>query len=58
MSDTLKRAVRQSGQSWYRIAKNSGVPYATLHAFLCGKRGIALPTVDKLCRYLGLRLTR
>ena len=57
MSDTLKRAVRQSGQSWYRIAKDAGIPYATLHAFLSGKRGISLSTLDKLCRYLGLRLT-
>ena len=58
VSETLREEVRSCGQTLYRVAKDSGVAYATLHRFMAGKRTIGSPAIDKLCAYLGLRLAR
>ena len=58
MGETLRQAVRDSGQTLYRVAKDSGVPYATLYRFMSGERDIYLETADKLRAYLGLQLAR
>jgi hypothetical protein len=57
MSESLRRAVLDSGRTLYRVAKDSGVPYATLHRFITGGRGVSVQTLDRLCAYMGLRLT-
>jgi hypothetical protein len=58
-SAALRQAVLDSGQSLYRVSKGSGVPYATLHRFVKGGgRQVSLESFDRLCAYLGLRLTR
>jgi transcriptional regulator with XRE-family HTH domain len=57
VSATLRRAIRDSGQTLYRVAKDSGVPYATLHRFMNGKTEVSMASLDKLCAYLGLALT-
>ena len=58
MSETLRQAVLDSGLSLYRVAKDSGVPYAVLHRFTSGKRAMGMDNLDKLCRYLQLELRR
>lgn len=59
VSEALRRAVRDSGQTWYRIAKDSGVNYGTLHKFMTGTRqGLSLAAVDKLAAYFGMRLVK
>jgi DNA-binding Xre family transcriptional regulator len=58
MSATLRQAIEDSGQSLYRVAKDAGIGYATLHRFMTGKRAIALANLDKLCAYLGLELRK
>ncbi|HEV3261873.1 MAG TPA: helix-turn-helix transcriptional regulator [Gemmataceae bacterium] len=57
MLETLKRAVRDSGQTLYRISKDAGVPYPNLHRLMAGKRAVSMSTLDRLCSYLGLELT-
>jgi predicted transcriptional regulator len=57
MSDILRKAISESGLTLYRISKDSGVPYATLHRFVRGQRGVSMEALDKLCFYLGMRLT-
>jgi plasmid maintenance system antidote protein VapI len=57
MSEVLLREILDSGKSLYRVSKDSGVPYATLHRFVCGKRAVSMAALDKLCLYLGLKLT-
>ena len=54
--DELRRAIRQSGETEYGIAKASGVPQSVLNRFMNDDRGISLETAAKLCRYFGLRL--
>jgi hypothetical protein len=57
VSGRLRRAVRQSGQTLYRVAKGAGLSYAALHRFVAGRTGLALDSVDRLCAYLKLQLT-
>jgi len=56
LSEALRRAIADCGQSLYRISKDSGVPYATLHRFMAGKRSVSMEALDNLCAYLDLGL--
>lgn len=57
VTDQLKRAIERSGLTLYRIAKDSDIAYPILHRFMAGERDLKLATVDKLAKYLKLRLT-
>ena len=52
----LRKAIKASGLTQYRIAKDTGVPQPVVNRFVNGERSITLETADKLCRYLGLKL--
>jgi len=52
----LRQAILNSGQTEYRIAKESGVPQPVLNRFLRDIRGVSLETAAKICAYLGLHL--
>jgi plasmid maintenance system antidote protein VapI len=54
--DDLRKAIRQSGETEYGVAKASGVPQSVVNRFVTGKRGISLDTAAKLTKHLGLRL--
>jgi hypothetical protein len=58
VSGRLRRAVRESGQTLYRVAKGADLSYAALHRFATSRTGLALDSVDRLCAYLGLRLVQ
>jgi plasmid maintenance system antidote protein VapI len=53
----LRRAIKTSGVSVYRIAKDSRIPWAVVYRFAAGKRQIKLDTADKLAAYFGMKLT-
>ncbi len=55
VSDQLRQAIEDSGETLYRVAKDSGVSYPTLHGFV-GGRDIKLSNADKIADYLGLSL--
>jgi transcriptional regulator with XRE-family HTH domain len=54
--DQLRRAMRDSGESEYAIAKASGVSQSVVNRFVSGERGISLETAARLCEYLNLHL--
>ncbi len=54
--DELRKAILNSGETEYRVAKGSGVAQPVLNRFLRGERGITLETAAKLCKYLRLHL--
>jgi transcriptional regulator with XRE-family HTH domain len=59
VSETLRKAVQDSGLSLYRMAKDTGVDYAVVWRFAHGRsRSVDLATLDRLCSYLCLELTR
>jgi hypothetical protein len=58
VSQQLRRAVRESGKTLYRVSKDSGLSYPALHRFTAAKQGLSLASFDRLCAYLGLRLMK
>jgi hypothetical protein len=57
MTESLRQIIRDSGLSLYRVAKDSGVAYATLFRFMTSERSITARSLDKLCNTLDLVLT-
>jgi transcriptional regulator with XRE-family HTH domain len=55
-SKALLNALKARGETMYKIAKDSGCPYATVFRFMAGRRSVSLNVFDKLCDYLGLEL--
>jgi transcriptional regulator with XRE-family HTH domain len=58
VSEQLRNAIEQSGQTRYAISKGTGVSEAQLSKFIHRTRSLDLTTVDKLATYLGLELTK
>ena len=56
--EELRQAILNSGETEYRVSKESGVAQPVVNRFLRGERGISLETASKLCQYLGLHLAR
>jgi hypothetical protein len=58
VSDALRQAAEQSGQSIYALAKGSGLSYAVVWRFVKGERTLSQAAIDKLAGHLRLELTR
>src|SRR5258708_1200170 len=56
--ERLREAIRDSGESLNHLGERAGVGRDRLSRFLRGERGLTLDAAEKLCRALGLRLTR
>lgn len=57
-AEAVRNAIRQSGVSAYRLARNSGVQEASLSRFLSGKCRLRLDTIDRLAGCLSLELVK
>jgi transcriptional regulator with XRE-family HTH domain len=57
ISEKLREAMRDSGQSMYQIAKEAGVDYSIVNRFFNEQRDMKLATADRLAAYFGLELT-
>jgi hypothetical protein len=53
----VRQAVRERGETLYRVAKDSGVAYPIVHRFVHRQGLPSLLAFEKLCAYLGLELT-
>lgn len=58
MTDALRRTIRDSGLTVYRIAMDTGVSQASLLRFMRGERSLRLDIADGLAEYFGLQLTK
>lgn len=56
VSETLRKAIENSDLTLYRVAKDAGIGYATLHRFMHGERAVSMEVLDKLCWYMELEL--
>jgi transcriptional regulator with XRE-family HTH domain len=54
LTEQVRRAIAESGQTRYRIAQETGIAESTLCKFMAGERGFTLASLDKLADYLGL----
>lgn len=57
VTERLRRAIRESGKTYYQLGLESGVNQAVIARFDHGDRDIRAVTLDKLCKYFGLFLT-
>lgn len=57
IADALRDAIRKSGLSAHKLAKETGVPQPTITRFLAGA-DMKLVTAEKIAAYLGLELKR
>jgi plasmid maintenance system antidote protein VapI len=58
VTEQLRRFLRETGKTTYRLGKDSGCKPEQIGRFLSGERDITGKTMDRLCRALGLHLTR
>jgi plasmid maintenance system antidote protein VapI len=58
IAEQLRKAIADSGETEYAIAKGSGVSQSVVNRFVHGERGISLDTAARLCAYLKLSLKR
>jgi len=56
LSDAVKQAIDDCGESRYAIAKATGIDESALAKFYNGHRGVNTGTLDRLGEYLGLRI--
>lgn len=56
LSDAVRKAIDDSGESRYAIAKATGIDESALAKFYNGHRGITTDTLDRLGEYLALRI--
>lgn len=56
LSEQLRRAIKESGLTPYRIATDAGVDRAVMTRFVNGSRGLTLDTASRIADYLGLEL--
>jgi hypothetical protein len=56
-SDSLRRAIRESGVTYLRLEQETGVHRASISRFVAGDRSLRLDVADKLAAHLGLRVT-
>ena len=52
----IKKAIEASGQSRYRIAKETGVSQAHLSRLMSGQRGLGVDMLERLAAYLELEI--
>jgi transcriptional regulator with XRE-family HTH domain len=57
LSDEIRRAVADCGQTRYAVSKATGIAESTLSRFLAGERGLPMKTLDKLADYLDLHIS-
>ena len=56
VTDQLRKLIRDSGMSCYRIAKETRVSNAALSRFLSGERGLSAKALDTLGDYFGWKV--
>jgi hypothetical protein len=56
VTDQLRKAVEECGQTRYAISKATGIPQSVLSRFVASGAGLRSESIDKLCEHLGLVL--
>ena len=58
MTEALKRAIRESGDSLFEICKATGFNEDSLSRFMRGEQSLRLDLADKLAAYFGIEWRR
>ena len=57
VSEALKKAIADSGLSYLRLEKETGILRQNLMNFMAGRTSLRLDSVDKLAVFFGLEMT-
>lgn len=57
LTDQIRRAIDESGESRYAIWKATGIDQAALSRFMAGKTGLSLDALDVLADHLRLTIS-
>lgn len=58
VTETLRRAILESEQSFNELARQTGLDVGNLHKFAHGQRGLSLDNLDTLAEHFGFVLVR
>ncbi len=58
VTDQLRRAVQDCGETRYSISKTTGIPASVLSRFVASGAGLRSENIDLLCAHLGLVLVK
>ena len=56
LSDQVRRAIEDSGETRYQIAKKTGLDDSALCRFMSGERGLSTKALDIVAEYLELSI--
>ena len=56
LTNAIRRAISSSGQTRYRIAKETGISQSQLSRLMAGTIGLGVERIEKLSDYLGLEI--
>lgn len=57
IDQAIRRAIKKSGETRYRIAVGAGVDHAVLRRYLDEQADVRLSTVEALAAYLGVKVS-
>ena len=57
LTDQLRQAIKDSGLTRYRIAKETGISESTLAQFYNGQRGLSMEALNALGEFLQLTIS-
>ena len=58
LTEQVRQAIDNCGESRYRICIETGLDRATLSRFMSGERGLSMEALDTVADYLGLSIVR
>ncbi len=58
LADQLRKAIKESGLSMYRMSAETGMNGPTLIRFMNGDRDLTLGRADLLCDYFGVEFSK
>lgn len=53
LAERTKKIIQESGVSFYRLSRVSGVDHGSLSSFMSGKRGLGVERIEKVLDALG-----
>lgn len=56
MDDAIREAIKRSGQTQYRIAKETGIAQSALSRLASGERGLSTDAIERIAEYLGMEI--
>jgi hypothetical protein len=57
LSDQIREAIRQSGQSIYRVALSTKVEEKSLRRFMRRETGLSMKALDRLAAYFNMNVS-